>query len=120
MLSLTTWQDVYIYVSENLAEKYIEIPLATRESKEFADKFDRVQDFGSSIRNVPRIVINIVTSVISLICCLVSTLAISPLVAIIVIAVAAVPYSVLSLRLAAQQRRNWREFTKDRRVAYAN
>ena len=118
MLSLTTWQDVYIYVSEHLAEKYIEIPLATRESKEFADKFDRVQDFGSSVASVSNNVINIVSSVIGLIAVLVSTFTVSPIVAIIVI-LSSVPYSILSLRLAAKQRRNWREFTKDRRVAFA-
>ena len=118
MLSLTTWQDVYIYVSEHLAEKYIEIPLATRESKEFADKFDRVQDFGSSVASVSNNVINIVSSVIGLIAVLVSTFTVSPIVAIIII-LSSIPYSILSLRLAAKQRRNWREFTKDRRVAFA-
>lgn len=118
MLSMTTWQDVYIYVSEHLAKKYIEIPLATRESKEFADKFERVQDFGSSIASVSNNIITIVSSVIGLIAVIISTLTISPIVA-LVVTLSAIPYSILSLRLAAKQRRNWREFTKDRRVAGA-
>jgi ABC-type multidrug transport system fused ATPase/permease subunit len=33
--------------------------------------------------------------------------------------VAAIPASILNLRLAAIQRRNWREFTRDRRIAWA-
>lgn len=118
LISAISWQDVYIHVSERIAEKYIEIPLATRESQEFADKFDRVRDFGSSIAGVNSNVINIASSVIGLIAIVGSTTAVSPLVTIAVF-VAAIPYSVLSLRLAAKQRRNWREFTKDRRISWA-
>ncbi len=118
LISAISWQDVYIHVSERIAEKYIEIPLAIRESQEFADKFDRVRDFGSSIASVNNNVINIFSSVIGLIAIVSSTTVVSPLVTIAVF-VAAVPYSVLSLRLAAKQRRNWREFTKDRRIAWA-
>lgn len=118
VLTGVVWQDVYIAVSEQIANKYIEIPLATRESSEFADKFNRVSEFGSSIAYVSTNLINMVASIISLIAVIVSTITISPLVAIIVI-LSAIPYSVLSLRLAAKHRRNWREFTKDRRVANA-
>ena len=118
VLSSIVWQDVYIYVSEQIANKYIEIPLATRESSEFADKFNRVSEFGSSIAFVSTNLINMVASIISLIAVVISTITISPLVAIVVI-LSAIPYSVLSLRLAAKHRRNWREFTKDRRVANA-
>ena len=32
---------------------------------------------------------------------------------------AAIPSSILSLQLAARERRNWREFTRDRRIAWA-
>ena len=118
VLSVTVWQEVYIYVAEQIANKYIKIPLATRESTEFADKFNRVSEFGSSIAYVSTNLINMVASIISLIAVIASTLTISPLVAVIVI-VSAIPYSILSLRLAAKHRRNWREFTKDRRVAMA-
>lgn len=118
VLTVSAWQDIYVYVSERVAIKYIQIPLAVRESQEFADKFDRVKDFGSSIASVSSNLINIVTSIVSLIAVAVSTFMISPIVTLIV-AASAIPYSVLSLRLAARQRRNWREFTKDRRIAYA-
>ena len=53
LLQVSTWQDVYIYVSEKIANKYIQIPLAVRESQSFADKFNRVQDYGS-IRRTDR------------------------------------------------------------------
>lgn len=118
LISAVSWQDTYVYVSERIAEKYIEIPLATRESQEFADKFDRVKDFGASIASVNSNVIYIVSSVISIIAVVTSTTTVSPLVTIAVF-LAAIPYSILSLRLAAKQRRNWREFTKDRRIAWA-
>ncbi len=118
VLSATTWQDVYIYVSEQVALKYIEIPLVMRESREFADKFDRVKEFGSSIVSVSSNIINIIASSIGLIAVVVSTFTISPIIALVVI-LSAIPYSVLSLRLAAKQRRNWREFTKDRRIAFS-
>ena len=113
----SNWQEVYIYVSEKMAAKYIQIPLTKRESKEFADRFERVEDFGDDISSVSRNLISIATSVISLVSVLIATLTVSPLVTIVVV-VAAIPYSILSLKLAAKQRRNWREYTKDRRIAW--
>jgi len=117
-LSITTTQDVYIYVGEQIATKYIQIPLKMRESREFADKFERVRDFGNSISYVSSSIINVVTSVISLVSVVIATLTISPIVTLVVM-VASIPASVLTLRLAAMQRRNWREFTRDRRIAWS-
>lgn len=117
-LSLTTYQDVYIYVSEQIATKYIQVPLVVRESREFADKFNRVNEFGSSIAYLSSNIVNVVTSVISLISVIFATLTVSPLVTLVVI-IAAIPSSIISMRLSAIQRRNWREFTRDRRIAYS-
>ena len=117
-LSITTTQDVFIYVGEQIATKYIQIPLKLRESREFADKFERVRDFGNSISYVSSSIINVVTSIISLISVVIATLTISPIVTLVVL-LASVPASILTLRLAAMQRRNWREFTRDRRIAWS-
>ena len=117
-LSITTTQDVFIFVGEQIATKYIQIPLKLRESREFADKFERVRDFGNSISYVSSSIINVVTSIISLISVVIATLTISPIVTLVVL-LASVPASVLTLRLAAMQRRNWREFTRDRRIAWS-
>lgn len=117
-LSITTTQDVFIYVGEQIATKYIQIPLKLRESREFADKFERVRDFGNSISYVSSSIINVVTSIISLLSVIIATLTISPIVTLVVL-LASVPASILTLRLAAMQRRNWREFTRDRRIAWS-
>ena len=117
-LSITTNQDIFIYVGEQIAKKYIQIPLKIRESREFADKFERVRDFGNSISYVSSSIISVFTSVISLLSVIIATLTISPIITLIVL-IAAVPSSILSLRLAAMQRRNWREFTRDRRIAWS-
>ena len=117
-LSITTTQDVFIYVGEQIATKYIQIPLKLRESREFADKFERVRDFGNSISYVSSSIINVVTSIISLLSVVIATLTISPIVTLVVL-LASVPASILTLRLAAMQRRNWREFTRDRRIAWS-
>ncbi len=117
LMSVSIFQEVYAYVGERVALKYIEIPLAMRESQAFADKFERVRDFGSSITSVTYSLLNIATSFISLVSIIVATLTVSPFVTIIV-SLAAIPYSVLSLKLAAKRRRNWRKFTKDRRIAW--
>lgn len=117
-LSITSIQDVYIYVGEQIATKYIQIPLAMRESKEFADKFERVRDFGNSVHLVSASIVDVVSAIISLISVVVATLAISPLIT-LVIFVAAIPSAILNLRLSAKQRRNWREYTYDRRIAWA-
>ncbi len=117
MLSISTSQETYIYVSELIASKYIKIPLITRESREFADKFERVREFGLSIESVSSSTITVASSVISLISIIIATMFVNPLITIIII-IAAIPSSVISLRLAARSRRNWREYTKDRRVAW--
>ena len=118
MLAISTSQETYIYVSELIASKYIKIPLAMRESREFADKFERVRDFGLSIESVSTSAITVVSALIGLISVIVATMFVSPLITIIVI-IAAIPSSIISLKLAARNRRNWREFTKDRRIAWA-
>ena len=117
MLSISTSQETYIYVSELIASKYIKIPLAMRESREFADKFERVREFGLSIESVSGSAITVASSTIGLISVIVATMFVSPLITIIVI-IAAIPSSIITLRLAARNRRNWREFTKDRRIAW--
>lgn len=117
-LSISTTQDVYILASEQIATKYIQIPLKLRESKEFADKFERVSDFGGSIPFVSRNIVSVISSLISLISVIVATLMISPIITIVII-LATLPSSFINLRLSAMRRRNWREYTKDRRVAWA-
>ena len=117
LLSISVNQEVFIYVSEMVATKYIQIPLAQRESREFADKFERVRDFGGSIDFVASSAITVISSVVGLMSVIIATLTASPLITIAVV-LAAIPSSILSLRLAARERRNWREFTKDRRIAW--
>lgn len=117
-LSLRTHQDVYIYVSEMVTSKYIQIPLRIRESREFADKFDRVKDFANSIPSISSSVIDVISALISLISVVIATLTVSPIVT-IVIMLSAVPSSILTLRLSARRRRNWREYTRDRRIAWS-
>ena len=43
---------VYTEVTRMIALKYVEVPLAERESKEFLDKFERVIDFGNNVNSV--------------------------------------------------------------------
>lgn len=117
-LSVATVQIVYTYVSEQIATKYIQIPLSIRESREFADKFERVRDFGESITYVSRSIINVISAIISLISVIIATLTISPLITLIMF-LAAAPAAYLNLRLSAIQRRNWREYTRDRRIAWS-
>lgn len=117
-LSVTTVNDVYIYASEQIATQYIKIPLKLRETKEFADKFERVSDFGESIPYISQSIVSVISSIISLISVVIATLLISPIITIVVL-VASLPASFLSLRLSAMRRRNWREYTRDRRIAWA-
>ena len=117
-LSMTTVQDVFIYVGEQIATKYIQIPLKVRESKEFADKFERVRDFGNSISYVSSSIVGVISAIISLISVVIATLAISPLITLVMF-LAAIPSAYLNLRLSAIERRNWREYTRDRRIAWA-
>ncbi len=110
-------QDLATYVASMVAIKYINTPLAVREDKDFADRFDRVREFGSSIPYVMNSLFNIVSIIIALISVVIATITVSPIMALIVV-VATIPYSVLSLNLAKKQRINWRQFTKDRRIAW--
>ena len=80
LLSIRNYQDVYIYVSEQVASKYIQIPLATRESREFADKFARVKEFANSIPTISSNIIGVVSAVISLVSVMIATLTVSPII----------------------------------------
>jgi ABC-type multidrug transport system fused ATPase/permease subunit len=117
LLEMEIRNDVYIKVTEMISLKYIEIPLAERESKEFSDKFERVIDFGNNVYSVISSVSNIGYSVISLITILVTTIATSWIITLIII-VSSIPYSVLSLKLSMRQRSNWRKHTSDYRKAF--
>ncbi len=111
------YQDVYCYAAENIAKKYISIPLATREDSAFADKFNRVRDFAGSISTVSNQFINIFTALLAFISAIVATTTISPIITLIVV-ISAIPYSVMSLKLASRQRINYRRFSRDRRIAW--
>ena len=117
LLSARIYEDVYIYVSEQISMKYLQIPLSVRESREFADKFDRVKDFTNSIPIITDSIIAVASTVISLISVLIATSTVSPIITIIV-AISAVPSSILTVKLSARRRHNWREYTKDRRIAW--
>jgi len=117
LLNASTFQEVYAAVSEEIALKYIEIPLSVRESRVFADKFDRVREFGGSLNIIANSLIGVVTSFIRLASAVIATLTVSPFVTLLV-AIAAVPYSIINFRLAAKRRKNWRKHTKDRRIAW--
>ena len=116
-LSIRTNQEIYIFVSEQITTQFIRIPLAVRESREFADKFNRVRDFGDSIAYVSSNLIEVVAAIISLISIVVATLTVSPIVTLVVI-LASVPSSIITLKLSASQRINWREYTRDRRISW--
>jgi len=117
LLSISSDMEVFHYVSEMISAQYIRVPLAVRESREFADKFERVRDFGNHIESVSSSAVSVITSVISVISVVIATLFVNPLITIIII-IAAIPSSVISLKLAAKKRRNWREYTKDVRIAW--
>ena len=117
MKNMEISQDVYTHVTEMIALKYINVPLAQRESKEFADKFERVVDFGNSVNFVISGCSSIVYSAISLIAVFFTTFTTSPIITILII-ISAVPYSILSLKLSMKQRTNWRKHTSDYRRAY--
>ena len=117
MKNMEISQDVYTHVTEMIALKYINIPLADRESKEFADKFERVVDFGNSVNSVISGCGSIVFSAISLIAILITTFSTSPIITIVII-ISSIPYSILSLKLSMKQRTNWRKHTSDYRRAY--
>lgn len=117
LLEMEIRDDVYTRVTEMISLKYIEIPLAVRESKEFSDKFERVIDFGNNVYSVIRSVSNIGYSVVGLITILVTTIATSWIITLIII-ISSIPFSVLSLKLSMRQRNNWRRHTADYRKAF--
>lgn len=109
-------QEVYIQVSEQISSKYLKIPLKVRESKEFADEFEGVKNYGSHINEISTDFSSIVGSVAGLISILVTTVNISPLIAVVII-IASLPYAVSHLILTVRKRRNWSAYAHDRRIA---
>jgi len=110
-------QDIFTHVSEQIALKYISVPLETRESKQFADRFERVVDFGSSINSIITECSSIIYSAIGLISIFVTTFASSPVISLLIL-ISSIPYSILSLRLSMKRRTNWRTHTSDHRRSY--
>lgn len=109
-------QEVYIQVSEQISSKYLKIPLKVRESKEFADEFEGVKNYGNHINEISTDFSSIIGSVAGLISILVTTVNISPLIAVVII-IASLPYAVSHLILAVRKRRNWSAYAHDRRIA---
>ena len=117
IVSMRNNNDTFCYVTQKVAEKYINTPLNVREDSEFADKFSRVREFAGTINYVSTNLIAIVTSIIGLLAAIASTLVISPFVTLIIL-VAAIPSSIVSLKIAGKHRINYRRFSKDRRIAW--
>ena len=116
LLSITTFEDVYNYVNRQVVTKYMQIPLSARESREFADKFNRVRNFANSASSISSGLFVVASAVIGLISAVIATLTISPIIT-LVVALSTIPSSILTLRLSSKRRRNWREYTRDRRMA---
>lgn len=116
LLSVTTFEDVYNLVNRQVVLKYTNIPLNIRESREFADKFSRVKTFANSASSMTNGIFAAISAVISLISVIIATLTISPIIT-LVIALSTVPSSILTIRLSSKRRFNWREYTRDRRMA---
>lgn len=112
-----SWQDVYCYMSAQVANKYFQIPMATREDSNFADKFSRVRDFAGSVTSVSTRLIQIGTGLVGLISAVAAAFVVSPIVT-LVVALSAIPYAALSLKYAREQRINYRRFSKERRIAW--
>ena len=117
IVSMRNSNDTFCYVTQKVAEKYINTPLNVREDSEFADKFSRVREFAGTINYISTNLIAIVTSIIGLFAAIASTLVISPFVTLIIL-VAAIPSSIVSLKIAGKHRINYRRFSKDRRIAW--
>lgn len=110
-------QELYIYVSSQISTKYLRIPLRIRESKTFKDRFECVKNFGNRINTVATDFAAIVgCSIACVVSILVSFFAVSPLISIVII-IASLPCAITSLIIATRRRRNWRTYTRDRRIA---
>ena len=110
-------QDVVNYVDRLIATKYMNIPMEKRESKEFADMFERVRNYSRSIRWVYTGTISMVGRVIAFIAAFIAIFAISPWLA-IVVASATVPYAILSFREAKKRQASWRQHSSNYRRSW--
>ncbi|MBR6810999.1 ABC transporter ATP-binding protein [Candidatus Saccharibacteria bacterium] len=117
LMDMEIRRDVFSEVTRQISLKYIEIPLEIRETKEFADRFERVQDFGSDVNQVISNTFSIASATISLISILITTLATSPIITLVII-ISSIPYSVLSLKLSRKTQENWRKSSSFWRIAY--
>ncbi len=117
LMDMEIRRDVFSEVTRQISLKYIEIPLEIRETKEFADRFERVQDFGSDVNQVISNAFSIASATISLISILITTLATSPIITLVII-ISSIPYSVLSLKLSRKTQENWRKSSSFWRIAY--
>ncbi|MCL2869675.1 ABC transporter ATP-binding protein/permease [Candidatus Saccharibacteria bacterium] len=106
-----------LYVSKLIATKYASIPLEVRENKDFADRFERVQDYGNSVRWITTAVTDMVSALIAFFTAFIVMLMVSTPLAIIVVLVT-VPYVVIDFLRFRNQTAHWRQFSTHRRRAW--
>ena len=116
-MSSRIYLDIETYVNEQVALKYIQTPMQLRENREFADRFERVKSFADSVPWVTTSILETITSTIALISIIAATMMVSPIITGVIV-LSAIPASVLSMKIAAKRRGNWREYTRERRIAW--
>ncbi len=110
-------QEIFCTVSSDVARKYISIPLAMRETQEFADKFNRVKEYGVRVDSISNRIFSVIGGFISLFTVLITTFALSKIATLIIIIVT-IPYAIIGAKITAKRTKNWRKYTNDRRIAY--
>ena len=111
------WQEIRAHMDETMALKYASLPLATRESQEGAELFERASRYQNRIASVFEDVTRILGNVVGFMVAFVTLAAISWVLA-IVIMVATIPLAVVEFRQMKKREIDWRKFLMERRKSW--
>jgi ATP-binding cassette subfamily B protein/ATP-binding cassette subfamily C protein len=116
-LDLYIRYDIEAYAGGLLYRKYTGIPMAERENKEFADSFERAENYVSELPWLWNRFVSMMANVIAFVAAFVAMTTVSFLLALIV-ALVSIPYFLLDYRQTRREREQWMNNSIYRRKAW--
>lgn len=109
--------DVENYTHTKLLAKYTKVPLAQRENKEFADSFERAEDFARSLEWTFNRVVSMITNIVAFVAAFIAMAVVSWWLALVIV-VALIPNFVIVYRSIQMEREKWVGNSVNRRKAW--
>ncbi len=109
--------DIENFTQQMLLRKYTRISLAQRENKDFADSFERAENYAGSLKWIFDRVVSLITNTVAFVAAFVALFFIAPWLAILII-VALIPSFIFDLYQLRRERNAWMSNSVHRRTSW--